>query len=282
VQRKASSERAEGADALGFRYVVQLACEGIPHHKKKHGVGSDTIGADLGPSTIALFPREAEASLAVFCEELAPDEQAIRRLQRQMDRQRRAANPGNYDAQGRIKKGSKTRLRWKTSKSYEQTRRRKAAKERKLAAHRKSLHGRKVHEIVAVGNTVILEKISYKAWQKRYGRSVGLRAPGMFVAHLRRTGAAHGRHPDGSLNTFDETLAVLSWLRALREKTVIAALASVCLRHRSCATGSLCRVSGFHAFSRPAHPLVCPDRRSLGGCGSAPAGRARAGAPTCE
>src|SRR5260221_5465485 len=192
VQRKASSERAAGADALGFRYVVQLACEGVPHHKKKHGVGSDTIGADLGPSTIALFPREAEASLAVFCEELAPDEQAIRRLQRQMDRQRRAANPGNYDAQGRIKKGSKTRLRWKTSKRYEQTRRRKAAKERKLAAHRKSLHGRKVHEIVAVGNTVILEKISYKAWQKQYGRSVGLRAPGMFVAHLRRTVASTG------------------------------------------------------------------------------------------
>jgi hypothetical protein len=192
VQRKASSERAAGADALGFHYVVQLACEGIPHHKKKHGVGSDTIGADLGPSTIALVPRAAEASLSVFCEELAPDEQAIRRLQRQMDRQRRAANPGNYDAQGRIKKGSKTRLRWKTSKSYAQTRRRKAAKERKLAAHRKSLHGRKVHEIVAVGNTVILEKLSYKAWQKQYGRSVGLRAPGMFVAHLRRTVVSTG------------------------------------------------------------------------------------------
>src|SRR5260221_1743152 len=163
VQRKASSERAAGADALGFRYVVQLACEGVPHHKKKHSVGSDTIGADLGPSTIALVPREAKASLAVFCEELAPDEQAIRRLQRQMDRQRRAANPGNYDAQGRIKKGSKTRLRWKTSKRYAQTRQRRATKERKLAAQRKSLHGRKVHEIVAVGNTVILEKLSYKA-----------------------------------------------------------------------------------------------------------------------
>jgi hypothetical protein len=192
VQRKASSERAEGADALGFRYVVQLACEGVPHRKQKHGVGSDTIGADLGPSTIALVPREAEASLAVFCEELAPDEQAIRRLQRRMDRQRRAANPGNYDAQGRIKKGSKTRLRWKTSRSYEQTRRRKAAKERKLAAHRKSLHGHKVHEIVAVGNTVILEKLSYRAWQKQYGRSVGLRAPGMFVEMLRRTVASTG------------------------------------------------------------------------------------------
>jgi hypothetical protein len=167
VQRRASSERAAGADARGFRYVVQLALEGVAHHKQRHTVGNDILGADLGPSTIALVPRAGEASLAVFCEELAPDEQAIRRLQRQMDRQRRAANPEHYDERGRIKKQGKQRLRWKTSKSYERTRRRKATSERKLAAHRKSLHGRKVHEIVAVGNTVILEKLSYKAWQKQ-------------------------------------------------------------------------------------------------------------------
>jgi Putative transposase DNA-binding domain len=192
VQRRASSERAAGADARGFRYVVQLALEGVPHRKQKHAVGNDIIGADLGPSTIALVPRAGEASLAVFCAELAPDEQAIRRLQRRMDRQRRAANPEHYDERGRIKKQGKQRLCWKTSKSYERTRRRKATRERKLAAHRKSLHGRKVHEIVAVGNTVILEKISYKAWQKQYGKSVGLRAPGMFVEMLGRTVASTG------------------------------------------------------------------------------------------
>src|SRR6266704_808539 len=67
-----------------------------------------------------------------------------------------------------------------------------AARRRKLAAHRKSLHGRLVHEIVAVGNTIILEKISYKAWQKQYGKSVGLRAPGMFIELLRRTVASTG------------------------------------------------------------------------------------------
>jgi putative transposase-like DNA-binding protein len=39
---------------------------------------------------------------------------------------------------------------------------------------------------------VIIEKISYKAWQKQYGRSVGLRAPGMFIALLRRTVASTG------------------------------------------------------------------------------------------
>jgi hypothetical protein len=192
IRRRASSQRAAGADSQGDRYSVQLAFAGTPYRKPKHPVGSITIGADLGPSSIAVVPRAGEASLSVFCAELDPDAKAIRRLQRKMDRQRRAANPENYDAQGRIKKRGKRGLRWKNSKGYQKTRQRKAGRERKLAAHRKSLHGRKVHEILAVGNSIMIEKISYKAWQKCYGRSVGLRAPGMFVEHLRRTVVSTG------------------------------------------------------------------------------------------
>jgi hypothetical protein len=193
IQRKASSARAGGADAHGYRYCVQLALEGTPLQKPKHAVGSQTIGLDLGPSSIAVVPREGEATLSVFCEELAPDMQGMRRLQRKMERQRRAANPQHYDEQGRIKKrGGKQQRVWKQSKGYLKTRQRKATRERKLAAHRKSLHGRKVHEIVAVGNTIVTEKLSSKAWQKQYGKSVGLRAPGMFVALLRRTVASTG------------------------------------------------------------------------------------------
>lgn len=159
VQRIASSPQAQGADSHGYRYFVQLALEGVAYHKPKYTVGKDVIGADLGPSTIALVPREGEASLSVFCEELTPNERYIRRLQRKMDRQRRAANPDNYDSQGRTRKTGKKKLQWRQSKGYQKTRRRKAEKERKLAAYRKSLHGRKVHEIVAVGNTIILEKM---------------------------------------------------------------------------------------------------------------------------
>jgi hypothetical protein len=192
LQRKASSPQAQGADCQGYRYDVQLALEGIPYHKPKHTVGSDIIGADLGPSSIALVPREAKASLELFCEQLAPDEQKIRRLQRQMDRKLRAGNPDNYDEKGRIKKHGKKRLHWKSSRTYEKIRRRKANTECKLAAHRKSLHGQKVHAIVAVGNTIILEKISYKGWQKQYGKSVRLRAPGMFISLLKRTVASTG------------------------------------------------------------------------------------------
>ncbi|GHO65913.1 hypothetical protein KSC_048050 [Ktedonobacter sp. SOSP1-52] len=192
IQRPASSSRAAGADAQGDRYVVQLTLEGVPYYKPKHAVGQGTVGGDLGPSTLALVPQEGEAHLEVFCAELAPDARAIRRLQRQMDRQRRAGNPEHYDEKGRIKKQGNKKLRWKHSKRYLATRRRKATKERKLAAHRKSLHGSKVHEVVALGSTIIIEKISYKAWQKTFGKSVGLRAPGMFVELLRRTVASTG------------------------------------------------------------------------------------------
>jgi hypothetical protein len=153
-------------------------------------VGKSTVGLDLGPSTVAIVPQEGQASLAVFCAPLEDAAKPIRRLQRKMERQRRAANPDNYDEKGRIKRGSP--LHWKTSKNYQKTSARKATKERKLAAHRKSLHGKMAHEIVALGNTIQIEKISYKAWQQQFGRSVGKRAPGMFVEHLRRTVASTG------------------------------------------------------------------------------------------
>jgi hypothetical protein len=106
-----------------------------------------------------------------------------------MERQRRANHPENYDEQGRIKTG---RLHWKESKRYKATRRQHATSERKLAAHRKSLHGRLAHRIAQAGTTITIEKTSFKAWQKQYGRSIGLRAPGLFVAHLTRIVAKTG------------------------------------------------------------------------------------------
>ena len=72
-----------------------------------------------------------------------------------------------------------------------------------------------------------MEKISYQAWQKQFGRSVGLRAPGMLMELLKRTGAAHGRHPARSEDAEDQTLAILSRLWQDGEKAVVAAVAWV-------------------------------------------------------
>jgi hypothetical protein len=193
VRRKASSPQAQGADKDGNRYAVQLVLEGHAFVKPKHEqTGTDTVGLDIGPSTLAMVPREGKADLVTFCQELAPQTNKKRRLQRKMDRQRRANNPNNYDEKGRVKKHSKTRLRWKESKRYKATRRQHANAERRLAAHRKSLHGKLAHDIAQVGKTITIEKTSFFGWQKQYGRSIGLRAPGMFVAHLARIVAKTG------------------------------------------------------------------------------------------
>jgi len=206
VRRKASSPRARGADCQGYRYSVQLALEGTPYQKPKKKPGQDVIGLDLGPSTLAIVPREGEARLVPLCEELRSDVRKKRRLERKLDRQRRANNPQNYDKKRRVKKHGKHRLTWKNSKGYLATRRRLAHHERRLAAHRKSLHGRLVNEIIHTGNDIRIEKVSYKGWQKRFGKSVGMRAPGMFIDHLRRTVAKTG----GILHEFPTRTTKLS------------------------------------------------------------------------
>jgi len=248
LQNKASSPRASGAGGDSLCYWVQLVVEGVPLHKPKHQGGKGQVGADLGPSTYAVLAQEGEARLDEFCAELSPKAEhgkAIRRLQRKLDRQRRAANPHHYDEQGRAKKGSKKKpLRWKNSRGYERIRRKYATTCRKRASHRKSLHGKLAHEIAALGDTIILERNSYGAWQKQFGRSVSERAPGMFVAQLRRTGASHGRHPDRSSHTHHAFEPVLPWLRGLREKAAVAALSRVLLRDWSHPAGSVFGLSG--------------------------------------
>jgi hypothetical protein len=122
--------------------VRQRAFERLEPDEWKHscpvlrggGIGNN---ASL-PDTIAIVPQQGEARLGTFCAALAPKIATKRRLQRKLDRQRRANNPQNYDEQGRCKKGRKT---WHDSQGYQSTRRRVAHQERKLAAQRKSLHG---------------------------------------------------------------------------------------------------------------------------------------------
>ncbi len=100
------SRRAKGADREGDRYVVQLVLAGVPYHKPKHTVGRDTVGLDVGPASIAIVPREGEARLESLCAELVRCA-SHPRLQRRMERQRRAANPEHYDERGRPRKRCK-------------------------------------------------------------------------------------------------------------------------------------------------------------------------------
>jgi hypothetical protein len=77
---------------------------------------------------------------------------------------------------------------------------------RKEAAHRKSLHGELINKILSVGVNINAEKLSYLALQKCFGRSVGVRAPGMFVSFLRRKAESAG----GGVNEFNTRTTALS------------------------------------------------------------------------
>jgi transposase len=170
------------------RFYVQLICEGLPYIKDKNQLGKGVVGLDIGPSTIARVSQN-EAHLDQFCAELADKEREIRRLQRKLDRQRRANNPNNYNPDGTVKKGKK---KWVKSKRYLQTQARLAEIHRKLAAHRRSLQGRLVNSTLRMGDTFKLEKLSYKALQKLFGKSVNTRAPGRFVRELARKAESAG------------------------------------------------------------------------------------------
>jgi transposase len=163
------------------RFYAQLVCEGKPFIKPKNTLGTGDVGIDMGPSTIAIVSNN-QSHLRQFASELEFDAAQIRRLQRKMDRSRRANNLDNFNPNGTVKKGAK---RWDSSKTYLKMRNSKANLERKLAAHRNSLHGELVNDILRTGDVFKLEKLSYKAFQKLFGKSVGKRAPGMFVSHLR-------------------------------------------------------------------------------------------------
>ncbi|MEW6495350.1 MAG: transposase [Cyanobacteriota bacterium] len=162
------------------RFYAQLVCQGKPFIKPKNYLGHGDVGIDIGPSTIAVV-SDTDVQLDQFAFELEFEVAHIRRLQRKMDRSRRATNPDNFNPNGTVKKGTK---QWNNSKTYLKTRSAKANLERKLAAQRKSLHGELVNAILRTGDTIKLEKLSYKAFQKLFGKSVGKRAPGMFVSHL--------------------------------------------------------------------------------------------------
>lgn len=99
------------------RFHAQLICEGTPYRKDRHTIGEGVVGLDLGPQTIA-FVSEHQASLQPFCPDVVPNTKQLRRLDQQLDRQRRANNPENYDERGRVKHGKK---QWKISQQERRT-----------------------------------------------------------------------------------------------------------------------------------------------------------------
>jgi len=168
------------------RWFVQLMQEGIAPAKHEVAEGS-IVGLDIGPSTIAIVGDDS-ASLVKFCDTVIQPWKETRRLQRAMDRSKRVTNPHCFNENGTWKKGQK----FTPSKRYTAKRTEYAEVERKLAAERKRAHGELANQILGLGNVIQSETLSYLAFQKNYGKSVKVRAPGMFVEQLRRKAESAG------------------------------------------------------------------------------------------
>jgi len=170
------------------RWFVQMVQAGVAPAKYDFMASGQVVGLDIGPSTVAIVSDDA-----VGLERLAPSVEQpwkrMRALQRAQDRSKRAMNSDNFNANGTIKRGPK---RWAKSGRYQRRQHKLADLERKLAAARKRDHGHLANKILGLGNVIQTEKLSYRSFQKNYGRSAKVRACGMFVSLLIRKAASAG------------------------------------------------------------------------------------------
>jgi putative transposase len=162
---------------LHNRFYAQLVCEGTPYRKPQHSLGQGIVGLDLGPSTVAVVAEQG-ALLQPFCPAVNPNWQHLRRLERHLDRQRRANNPDHYDERGRVKRGKK---RWKASRRQRKTQARRREVYRKLAATRKRSHGQLAHRVLALGSVFHLESCPTAPGKSSLGaRSIVVRRECLF------------------------------------------------------------------------------------------------------
>jgi hypothetical protein len=164
------------------KFYLQLILKGIPPQKHKTSQGD--IGLDIGISTLATVSDD-EAQIGEFCEKVVQLDKEKRRIQRKMDRSRRATNPKKFNTDGTIKKNDKNQ--WKFSKRYKRLRNLLREQERKLAAVRRIEHNKVANRVLSKGNKVFCENMNYKGLQKGlFGKRIGMKAPSTFLSILER------------------------------------------------------------------------------------------------
>ena len=164
-----------------YRFFAQLVLEGKPLIKQKNTTKKEIVGLDIGPSTIAITGNK-QALLTSFCENLNPLSKKIKVLQKKASRSLRLNNKNNYDPKGRVKKQSI----WKKSKKYLKLKNQIYEYHRKLKESRKRAHNILANKILTYGKFIKTEKLSYRSFQKNFGKSINFRAPSMFVEILKR------------------------------------------------------------------------------------------------
>ncbi len=186
-------------------YRMQLVCDGRP--TRRHPLGTGRASFDLGPSQIAVAVQRSDGSWSGWVEPLADairlDTTRLRRAQRHLDRQHRAGSPECFRSDGTH---AWVRCGWRRSAAAVRTTRQVAELYRRLAEHRKTLHGALGNRLLGHGTDIACERLDYVSWQKNFPRSVRDRAPGLLVEMMRRKAESAG----GGLYEYNPRTTALS------------------------------------------------------------------------
>lgn len=165
------------------RWFAQICLEGMPPVRKIYAPKSEVMGIDPGPSALAYFHPQ-EAGLVRVAPNVDMQEKTIRRLQRKIDRSRRANNPDHFNEDGTLKPFPGP---WKVSHRMEKLQTKLAEHHRCLAATRKRDHGELANFLLQRAGTIKIEKNSYRSYQRNFGKSTTRTGMGAFVSHLKRS-----------------------------------------------------------------------------------------------
>lgn len=171
------------------QWYCHLVLDGVPPTRTVPAPKDERMGID--PSLRNMTCVHSNGSVEKI-DITAPkeDEKEIRRLQRKMDRSRRAVNPDNFNEDGTVKQGPK---KWRESKRYTALKEELADMWRRAVETRKNIHGRIIRRIVSSAGDIVVEENNWKAFQRgRFGKSVLHGAPSEFVERLRRTAESAG------------------------------------------------------------------------------------------
>lgn len=209
------------------KWYVYFTLGGLPYMKNRN-IGSGTVSIDIGPSAIYVLKRDENGEFSKHEYDLSDistitgnenGKEAIlsyykkeRRLNRAMDRSRRATNPDKYNEDGTFNRKNKN-LPWHRSKAYVGLKDKLNNTSRKKTAHKEIVENLVINEIVGLGDTF---KIEYspgmiKSWcardketktnkngkflsKKNFGRTVMNSAPYRFVTKLERKVKQLGGH----------------------------------------------------------------------------------------
>ena len=200
-----------------YKYYVQIVFKGTPPIKVDnetgeviHYIGEGDVGIDIGTSTIA-YSSATDVKILELADKVQNIENQKRRLLRKMDRSRRATNQNNYNEDGTIKKQGNKKMIWNKSNHYIKYQNKLKELYRRQSDVRKYQHECLANEIITLGDNIYVEKMNFAGLskrstktekndkgrfkrKKRFGKSIGDRAPSMLLTIIDRKLSYYGKN----------------------------------------------------------------------------------------